>query len=348
MPLMKTIQLGNSDLQVTCICLGTMTFGEQNTEAEAHAQLDYALAQGINFFDTAEMYPVPGRPETSGRTERYVGSWLKRQARDRIILATKATGPGRPFDWIRNGRLRFTRGNLQRALEGSLQRLQTDYVDLYQLHWPDRNVPVFGEYHFDPASERETIPLSDTMAALADLIAAGKVRSWGLSNETPWGLMTCLRLADELGLPRPVSVQNAYSLINRTWENGLSEIGYRERVGLLAYSPLGFGLLSGKYLRDPGASGRITLFEGFGARYSKPNTARAVAAYAELAKRHGLTPTQLALAFVYSRWCVASTIIGATTMEQLRENLAARETVLTADVLAKIEDIHLAFPNPAP
>jgi len=345
---MRTIQLGNSELQITSICLGTMTFGEQNTEAEAHAQLDYALAQGINFFDTAEMYPVPPRPETSGRTERYLGSWLKRQARDRIILATKATGPGRPFDWIRDGRLQFTGVNLQQALEGSLQRLQTDYVDLYQLHWPDRNVPLFGEYHFDPASERETIPLSETMAALADLIAAGKVRSWGLSNETPWGLMTCLRLADELGLPRPVSVQNAYSLINRTWENGLAEIGYREQLGLLAYSPLGFGLLSGKYLRDPGTSGRITLFEGFGARYGKPNTARAVAAYTELAERHGLTPTQLALAFVYSRWCVASTIIGATTMEQLRENLAAREIVLTPDVLAKVEDIHLAFPNPAP
>jgi aryl-alcohol dehydrogenase-like predicted oxidoreductase len=209
-------------------------------------------------------------------------------------------------------------------------------------------VPVFGQYHFDPAEERETVPLGETIAALADLIAAGKVRYWGLSNETPWGLMTCLRLADQLGVPRPVSVQNAFSLINRTWENGLSEIGYRERVGLLAYSPLGFGLLSGKYLRNPGAPGRITLFQGFGARYEKPNTAKAVAAYAALAERHGLTPAQLALAFVYSRWCVASTIVGATTMEQLRENLATREIVLTPDLLAEIEDIHLALPNPAP
>jgi len=344
----KTTRLGNSDLHVSRICLGTMTFGEQNSEAEAHAQLDYALDRGVYFIDTAEMYPVPARAETSGRTERYVGTWLKRQTRDRIILATKATGPARAFDWIRDGRLNFTRANLRRALEGSLQRLKTDYVDLYQLHWPDRNVPVFGQYHFDPEVERETVPLGESMAALADFIEAGTVRYWGLSNETPWGLMTCLRLADELGLARPVSVQNAYSLLNMTWENGLSEIGCRERVSLLAYSPLGFGVLSGKYLRDPRASGRINLFPGFGARYGKSNTAKAAAAYAELAQAHGLTPTEMALAFVYNRWCVGSTIIGATTMGQLREDLAAGQITLSPEVLAAIEEIHLAFPNPAP
>ncbi len=345
---MNKIPLGNSDLSVTTICLGTMTFGQQNSEAEAHAQLDYALSQGVNFIDCAEMYPVPSRAETTGLTERYVGTWLKHQARDRIALASKATGPGRTFEWIRDGQLNFTPTNLQRALDGSLQRLQTDYIDLYQLHWPDRNTPIFGNYHFQPDQERATVPLQETMAALAEFIRAGKIRHWGLSNETPWGLMTALRLADERGLPRPVSVQNAYNLINRTWENGLSEIGFRENVSLLAYSPLAFGLLSGKYLRDPKTSGRVTLFDGFAARYSKPNTAAAVAAYAELAHRHGLTPAQLALGFAYQRWCVGSTIIGATTMAQLQENLSAVQVKLSAEVLAEIERIHLRFPNPAP
>lgn len=345
---MKRAVLGNSDLSVTAIGLGTMTFGEQNSEAEAHAQLDYARDAGIDFFDTAEMYPVPARAETTGLTERYVGSWLKRQARDRIVVATKVTGPGRTLDWIREGRLDFDRANLARALEGSLRRLQTDYVDLYQLHWPDRNVPVFGGVHFDPSRERETVPLQETLAALGDFIRAGKVRHWGLSNETPWGVMTVLRLADALGVPRPVSVQNAYSLLNRSWEGGLSEIGYRENLSLLAYSPLGFGLLSGKYLRDPQAAGRVTQFPGFAARYGKPNTAAAVAAYAELARRHGLSPVALALGFVYARWCVASTLIGATSLAQLRENLDAARVALTEEVLAEVERIHLRYPNPAP
>jgi len=345
---MKAILLGNSALSVPAICLGTMTFGQQNSEAEAHAQLDYALGQGINFIDTAEMYPVPARAETTGLTERYVGTWLKRQPRDRIIVATKATGPGRAMEWIRQGRLNFSRPNLQQALDGSLARLQTDYVDLYQLHWPDRNVPTFGYYHFQPEQERETVPLRETLVALAELIQAGKIRHWGLSNETPWGVMTVLRLADELGLPRPVSVQNAYSLLNRTWENGLAEIGFRENISLLAYSPLGFGLLSGKYLRDAETPGRVNLFPGFAGRYSKPNTAPAVAAYADLAYQHGLTPIQLALGFAYGRWCVGSTIIGATTMAQLQENVAASQVRLSPDILADIERILLQFPTPAP
>ncbi|MBI1424914.1 MAG: aldo/keto reductase [Gammaproteobacteria bacterium] len=345
---MKTRLLGNSDLGVTHICLGTMTFGEQNTEAEAHEQLAYAIDHGINFIDTAEMYPVQARAETSGRTEVYVGSWLKDQARDRIVLATKASGPGRAFDWIRNNQLHFSRDNLQEALHGSLQRLQTDYVDLYQLHWPDRNVPLFGAYHFDPSRERDAAPLQEVITAMAEFIQAGKIRHWGLSNETPWGVMTALRLADELGLPRPVSVQNGYNLLNRTWENGLSEIGYRENVSLLAYSPLGFGYLTGKYLKDPTTHGRATLFSGFTQRYNKANTAPAVAAYVELAHQHGLTPVQLALAFVYQKWCVASTIIGATSMAQLQENLAADEVRLSDEVLAGIEKIYLQFPNPAP
>jgi len=345
---MKKTRLGDSDLFVPNICLGTMTFGQQNSEAEAHAQLDFALGRGIHFIDTAEMYPVPARAETTGLTERFVGSWLRLQARDRIILATKATGPGRTMNWIRNGQLDFSRGNLQQALDGSLQRLQTDYIDLYQLHWPDRNVPMFGQVHFDPEQERATVPLQETLAALAGFIQAGKIRHWGLSNETPWGVMTVLRLADALGLPRPVSVQNAYSLLNRTWENGLAEIGFRERISLLAYSPLGFGLLSGKYLRDPRTPGRVNLYAGFASRYNKPNTVPAVAAYADLAQRHGLTPTQLALGFAYGRWCVGSTIIGATTMAQLHENIAAAQVTLSPELLADIERIHLQFPNPAP
>ena len=267
---MDRIQLGA--LHVTPVCLGTMTFGEQNTEAQAHAQLDEALAQGVNFIDTAEMYPVPARAETSGRTESYVGSWLRRQRRDAVVLATKAAGPGRGMAWIRDGELGFDAAQLQRALDGSLSRLGTDYVDLYQLHWPDRNVPLFGQQLFDPSAERDSVPLARTLLAIGEMIRSGRVRHWGLSNETPWGLMRCLQLADVLGVPRPLTVQNAYSLLNRSWEGGgLAEIGFRERVALLAYSPLGFGVLSGKYHDDPAVPGRINLFTGFGQRYAKPN-----------------------------------------------------------------------------
>lgn len=345
---MQTIVLGQSGLCVSRICLGTMTFGQQNSEAEAHEQLDFAFDQGIDFIDTAEMYPVPARAETSGLTERYVGSWLARQARDRVVLATKATGPARGMPWIRDGRQHFSQENLRRSLEGSLQRLRTDHIDLYQLHWPDRNVPMFGGYHFDPALEREGASPRETLEALAGFIEEGKIRHWGLSNETPWGLMTFLRLADELGLPRPVSVQNAYSLLNRTWEAGLAEIAYREQVTLLAYSPLGFGHLTGKYLKDPQAPGRATLFPDFSTRYRKPNTVHALNAYIALAERHGLTPTQLALAFVHGRWCVGATILGATSRAQLQEDLQASEWTLSPDILREIEQIHLRYPNPAP
>ena len=345
---MKMIKLGSSDLSVSNICLGTMTFGQQNAEEEAHQQLSFAVDRGVNFIDTAEMYPVPARAETCHRTEEYIGTWLEQQTRDRIVLATKAVGPSRGMKWIRDNNLNFSRTNLKAALEGSLRRLRTDYVDLYQLHWPDRNTPIFGKYHFNPDNERDTVPLLETMNALGELVTAGKIRHWGMSNETPWGLMTALRLADENNLPRPVSVQNAYNLMNRTWENGLSEIGYREQVSLLAYSPLAFGLLSGKYLDDPNANGRVNLFGGFGARYAKPNTQKAVAAYVELAKVNNLTPTELALGFVYQRWCVGSTIIGATTMEQLQQDLDAAQVTLGDEVLEEIERIHLLYTNPAP
>ncbi|MBK9445088.1 MAG: aldo/keto reductase [Betaproteobacteria bacterium] len=340
--------LGQSSLKVSRICLGTMTFGQQNTEAEGHAQLDRALAAGINFVDTAEMYAVPPSAESYGKTEAIVGNWLRKQARDQIVLATKATGPGRPLSWIRGGPSGFDAENLTAALEGSLKRLQTDYVDLYQLHWPARNQPMFGQWEFEPGSERDSTPIHETLAVLARLVKAGKIRYVGLSNEHPWGVMQFVRLAETHGLPRVVSTQNAYNLLNRVYDAGLAEVCFREQVSLLAYSPLGFGFLSGKYLDNPQASGRGRLFSGFAQRYSKPNVAPAVAAYAALARAHGLTPTQLALAWCYRRWCVASTIIGATSMAQLEENLGAWECLPNAEVLAGIDAIHLRYTNPAP
>jgi len=345
---MKKFTLGNSDLEVTKICLGTMTYGQQNSEQEAHDQLAYAVEHGINFIDTAEMYPVPARADTCHRTETYIGTWLEHQPREKLVIATKAAGPSRGMQWIRNGNLGYSAGNLRDALERSLKRLRTDYVDLYQLHWPDRNAPIFGQYHFKPENEKQTVPLLETISVLDQLKQEGKIRHWGMSNETPWGLMTAIRIADENNFSRPITVQNAYNLINRTWENGLSEIGFREHVSLLAYSPLGFGILSGKYLDNPAAPGRINLFSSFGGRYSKPNTNKAVAAYVSLARENNLTPTQLALAFVYQRWCVGSTIIGATTMDQLQQDIEASEVNLSKDILEEIERIHLRYPNTAP
>lgn len=340
--------LGRSDLIVPEVCLGTMTFGEQTSEADAHAQLDYALAAGIDFIDTAEMYAVPPRPETCGASESIVGRWLARQQRDKIVIATKVAGPSRNLHWIRNGPPAMDRANIRAAIEGSLRRLQTDYVDLYQLHWPERNQPMFGQWQFQPANERACTPIREQLDALAELVDEGKIRRIGLSNEHPWGLMQFLRLADELGLPHVVSTQNAYHLMNRSFETGLAEVCHREQVGLLAYSPLAFGHLSGKYLADPAAPGRLTRWPAFGQRYGKPNVAPAVAAYAALAHRHGLTPTQLALGFVRSRWFVASTIIGASSLEQLRETLPATQTPMPPELLAEIDAIHLRYTNPAP
>ena len=340
--------LGSSPLMVSPVCLGTMTWGTQNTEPEAHAQLDCALAHGINFIDTAEMYSVPPNAESYGKTETMIGRWMKHQPRDRLVLATKISGPGRAMTWIRGGAAGFDRANLRRALEDSLRRLQTDYVDLYQLHWPERNVPMFGGYRFDPAAEHEATPLHETLEALAELIGEGKIRAVGLSNETAWGVMECARLADQHGLPRVASVQNAYSLLNRVWECGLAEIGFREGIALLPYSVLGFGLLSGKYLDDPKAPGRCTLFAGFGQRYGKPGVAPAVKAYVELARRHGIAPTVMAHAFVASRPFVGSTIVGATSVAQLEENIRGCRTTLPDAVLQEIENIHLTHSNPAP
>lgn len=340
--------LGDSELRVSRICLGTMTFGQQNNAVEAHAQLDFALAQGINFIDTAEMYAVPARAETCGATESIIGEWLKRQPRDRIVLATKVTGPARALKWIRGGPPALDGANIRAAIEGSLKRLRTDYVDLYQLHWPERNQPLFGQWAFDPSREREGTSIRAQLEVLADLVKEGKIRYVGLSNEHPWGVMQFIRLADEHDLPRVVSVQNAYSLLNRVFEYGLAEVCYRERVGLLAYSPLAFGHLSGKYRANPGARGRLTEFENFGQRYVKPNVSPAVEAYVELAHRHGMSPATLALAFVYARWFVASTIIGATTMAQLEENVSASRIELPVELVDEIDAVHLRYTNPAP
>ena len=344
---MKLNRLAKSDLQVSEICLGTMTFGEQNTEKEGHAQLDYAVSRGINFLDAAEMYPVPPRAETQGRTEIFVGSWLKRQTRDKLIVATKITAPGRGFGWVRGGPKAVNAKEVGEALEGSLRRLQTDYIDLYQIHWPDRYVPSFGGLFYEPKEERPSTSIGEQLEALSAQVKAGKIRYIGLSNETPWGVMEFLRLARENNLPVAASIQNAYNLLNRTYESGLSELTRHEGIPLLAYSPLGFGHLTGKYLAGAKPDGaRLTRFPPFGQRYAKPNVEVAVSAYADLAARSGLSPAAMAIAFVRSRWFVASTIIGATTLDQLREDIDAAQIELPAAVLAEIDAIHLKYPNP--
>lgn len=345
---MQYQQLGESNLKVSEICLGTMTYGQQNTIEEAHQQLDYAIDQGVNFIDAAEMYPVPVRSDTQGRTETFIGKWLKQQQRDRLIVATKIAGPGRNFTWLRGGDIKIDRDNIKQAVDDSLKRLQTDYIDLYQLHWPDRYVPIFGQTEYNPEFERETVPIAEQLSVFADLIQAGKIRYVGLSNETPWGVSQFSSLAKQLGLPKVVSIQNAYNLINRVFDSALAEACYHEKIGLLAYSPLGFGLLSGKYLNGKPEKTRITLFEGFGQRYHKQNVNEAVAAYVEIAHRYNLKPAQLALAFVRSRWFVTSTIIGATTLEQLKENLDSVSVVLDREVLAELNAVHSRYPNPAP
>lgn len=349
---MKYRTLGQTGLNVSVIALGTMTWGEQNTEAEAHEQLDYALSQGVNFVDSAEMYPVPPRAETQGLTEQYIGTWLKKTGRRQdIVLASKATGPShqpaRPSH-VRGGRNRFNRENLLEAVNDSLRRLQTDYLDLYQLHWPDRTTPIFGARNYVHVADEPTVPIEETLAALQDLVQAGKIRHFGVSNETPWGLAKYIHLSETRALPRVASIQNAYNLLNRTFETGLSEISLREGVGLLAYSPMAFGTLSGKYLngqKPPGA--RQTLFERF-SRYLSEPTNRAIAEYVQLFRDHGIDPAQGSLAFVNDRDFVTSNIIGATSLAQLRSNIASIDLKLPPEVLAGLEAIHERIPNPAP
>lgn len=346
---MKFRKLGQTDIDVSQICLGTMTWGKQNTEIEAFNQLDIAIATGVNFIDTAELYPVPPEAETYTLTEQYLGNWLKQRGkRDDLIIATKVAGRSDWLPHIRKGQLCFDRKNIEEALHGSLQRLQTDYIDLYQLHWPDRNTNFFGKLGYDHHADESTIPIEETLRVLADNVSAGKIRYLGISNETPWGTMKFITLAEQMGLPRIVSIQNPYSLLNRSFEVGLAEIAHRENCGLLAYSPLGFGVLSGKYLggiKPPTA--RITLFERF-SRYNNPESVAATQAYVDLAIEHGLNPAQMALAFVNSRLFLTSTIIGATTLEQLESNLATIDIELSEEILKGIDAIHQQHPNPAP
>ncbi|MBC7503032.1 MAG: aldo/keto reductase [Herminiimonas sp.] len=345
---MQKTLLGATDLNVSKICLGTMTFGEQNTESEAHSQLDYALERGINFIDTAEMYPVMPRAETQGTTERFIGTWLKKSGnRQHIILATKAAGPSRNMTWVRNGNTDFTPANIREAVEGNLQRLQTDYIDLYQLHWPSRNVPIFGQIAFNPASERPCVAIEETLGVLSDLVKEGKIRHIGVSNESAWGVSEFIKQAEQKNLPRIVSIQNAYHLANRSFESGLDETCFRENVGLLVYSPLAFGQLTAKYLDDPQAKGRLTIFPpSWSPRYLRSSVQEATRRYAALARQHGMTPTQLALAWCYSRWFVASTIIGATSLAQLKENIDAFSLTLNDDVIKGINLIHSEISNP--
>jgi aryl-alcohol dehydrogenase-like predicted oxidoreductase len=347
---MEYRRLGKTDIKVSSICLGTMTWGEQNTEAEAHEQLDYALERGVNFFDTAEMYPVPPQEATYTKTEEYIGRWSKMKTdRDKIIMATKIAGPAEWMAYVRNGQNKFNKENIVAAVDASLKRLNTEYIDLYQLHWPERLTNFFGQlgYTHNP-EEPEWTPFLEVLEALDEVKKSGKVREFGLSNETPYGTMQFLNLAEQKGLPRMQSIQNPYNLLNRTYEVGMAEISHREECGLLAYSPMAFGALSGKYLGGKQPEGaRLTLWDRF-SRYSTPQAIEATQKYADLAKEFNTTPAKLALQFVTSRPFVTSNIIGATKMDQLKENIDSVELEMTQELMDKINEIHTLIPNPSP
>jgi aryl-alcohol dehydrogenase-like predicted oxidoreductase len=345
---MQKIQLGTSDLHVTPICLGTMTFGEQVNEADSHAILSRSLERGVNFIDTAEMYSVPAKAETCGSTETIIGNWFAKNpgARQKLVVATKVAGPSRGMPWVRENK-GMSAADIVASCEGSLRRLQTDVIDLYQIHWPERHVPAFGTLYYDPAKETSATPIHEQLEALAGLVKAGKVRHIGLSNETPYGVHEFVRLAEQHGL-------NPYCLINRTWENGLDETCHRLNVSLLAYSPLGFGLLTGKYdesgITGPSApkGARIASYESVRKqRWGRPEALAASRRYNQLARDNGMTPTQMALAFCYTKWQVASTIIGVTSLAQLDEDLAAWGTTLTPEVLQAIDAIRWELRDPA-
>ena len=346
---MKYTKLGNTNIDVSVICLGSMTWGQQNTEQEAFSQMDYALEQGVNFFDTAELYSIPPNADTYGSTERIIGNWFKaRKNRDKVFLASKIAGPGEGWiDHIRAGKTKFNQQNITQAVDASLKRLQTDHIDLYQLHWPERETNYFGKLNYTVTEDSFT-SFRETLEALSQQVKAGKIRYIGLSNETPWGLTSFLHTAVELNLPRVMSVQNPYSLLNRSYEIGMAEISYREKCGLLAYSPLGFGALSGKYLNGAKPEqARLTLWPDY-ARYSNPQAITATEKYVALAHAHDLDPAQMALAYVNSRPFLTSNIIGATTMEQLISNISSIELVLSDEIIEAIEAIHVQHPNPSP
>jgi aryl-alcohol dehydrogenase-like predicted oxidoreductase len=352
---MQLRALGGSPLAVTPIGLGTMTFGEQVGTADAHAILDHAVARGVNLLDTAEMYSVPARAETYGATETIIGQWLAARPgmRQRVVLATKCAGPSRNMPWVHGGSSDLTPAQIHAACDASLKRLQTDVIDLYQIHWPNRNAPIFGGLYFDPTKDRPQTSIHDQLQALAALVQAGKVRFIGLSNESPWGVMEFLRLAQQHGLPRVVSVQNPYALVNRVVDNGLDEVLHRTGVGLLAYSPLGFGTLTGKY-DEAGFDehqpelGRLARFASMRQqRWARAETLAAAREYNALARTHGLSPTRLALAFCYRSWRVASTLIGVTTRAQLDECLDAWDTALSPELLAAVDEIRKRHRDPA-
>lgn len=353
---MKTIQLGQSDLQVTPVCLGTMTFGEQVDEATSYQILDRSLELGVNFIDTAEMYSVPPRAETFNLTEKIMGRWLAQRpgAREKLVIATKVAGPSRGMKWVRDGSSDLTGSDILAACEGSLKRLNTDVIDLYQIHWPTRSVPMFGGMYYQPATESEGTSIHAQLEALGKLVQAGKVRAIGLSNETPYGVHEFVRLAEQHGLPRVATVQNNYGLLSRIVENGLDETMHRLNVSLLAYSPLAFGLLSGKYdlsgLTGEGAPAlaRLTKFESTRKqRWGRPAALQAARQYNALARDNGMTPVQMALAFCYTKWQVASTIIGVTSVAQLDEDVQALETSLSPELLAQIDAIRWEIRDPA-
>ena len=351
---MRKTTLGRSELRVAPICLGTMTFGQQVDEASAHALLDHALERGVDFIDTAEMYAVPARRETYGSTERIIGSWFASRpgVRDRVVLATKVAGPSRNMDWIRNGSANLTAADIVQACDDSLKRLRTDHIDLYQIHWPNRNVPTFGALYFEPRLDREYSSIEEQLEAMDRLVKQGKVRHVGLSNESAYGVGEFVHTADRLGLPRVASVQNPYALTNRSLDNGLDEALHRHGVSLLAYSPLAFGALTGKYdgpgIDDPSGPGRLAMFDSMKKqRWARPEALDAAREYNVLAREHGLSPTRMALAFCYTSWRVASTIIGVTTREQLDENIDAWGTTLAPELLAKIDAIRWRLRDPA-
>jgi aryl-alcohol dehydrogenase-like predicted oxidoreductase len=352
---MQKVQLGRSGLHVTPVCLGTMTFGEQVDEPTAHAILDRSLERGIDFIDTAEMYSVPARAPTFGATETIIGNWFAKHpgARQKLVLATKVAGPSRGMPWVRDGE-GLTAKDILASCDGSLRRLKTDVIDLYQIHWPERNVPMFGQMYYDPAKERTQTSIREQLEALAQLVKAGKVRHIGLSNETPYGVHEFVRLAEEHGLPRIATVQNIYNLLSRALENGLDETMHRLDVSLIPYSPLAFGLLTGKY-DGPGIDGpgtprdaRIGKFESVRKqRWGRPDALAAARRYNALARENGMTPAQMALAWCYTRWQVASTIIGVTTVAQLDENLDAWGTTLSPELLAQIDKVRWEIRDPA-
>ena len=346
---MEYRRLGRTDLRVSVICLGTMTWGAQNTEADGHQQMDYALDHGVNFWDTAEMYSVPPRQETYGHTEQIIGNWFKsRGKRDKVILASKIAGPDSRFGFLRDGDLRFDRKNIRAAVDASLKRLQTDYIDLYQLHWPERSVNCFGRLLYQHNPDEVWTPFEEALEALDEQVKAGKIRHVGLSNETAWGAMSWLKLADQGKGPRMVSIQNCYNLVNRMFEVGVAEVAIREQCGLLAFSPLAMGTLSGKYLdgQKPEKS-RLTLYRFFD-RYLNERAQAAVRAYVELARRYNLDPAQMALAWINSRPFVTSNIIGATTMDQLKSNIGSADITLPAELVTEIDNLHRIHTIPSP